>query len=196
MPETSPIQGQSGRQPRRLLTRSGRGVRGGFTSHKSSDGRLIFESLIEADLLLLLEAAPSVSTVQSPRTVLKLQDGDGRSFFYTPDASVVWNGRPVHLEAKPPRANWSGHTEDRMHRVAAAMARDGLELRFYLDQECPADLLEGVYGFLHQRPLRGRRQPTTSQSHSNESRRILDECEAVLGRLMARDPRRVLEGAV
>ncbi|MDF2864673.1 MAG: hypothetical protein K0S02_4945 [Achromobacter mucicolens] len=85
---------------RRVITRSGRHFRGRYPSAKL--GRMVeFESLIERDVILLLEFSGGVSFYQEQPTRLLYSDGETvRDYF--PDFEVhLRTGCRIHIEAKP-----------------------------------------------------------------------------------------------
>lgn len=85
---------------RRVVTPSGRGVRGYFPSRKM--GRMIaWESLLERDAILLLEFSANVVRYQEqPARVYFNQDNEQR--LYIPDFEVdLIDERITHIEVKP-----------------------------------------------------------------------------------------------
>lgn len=85
---------------RQVITRSGRGFRGRYPSRKM--GRMIeYESLIERDLILLLEFSTGVVSFQEQPERLEYFDGE-KMRVYFPDFGVqLISGQHLHLEAKP-----------------------------------------------------------------------------------------------
>ncbi len=85
---------------RKVVTPSGRGVRGYFPSQKM--GRMIaWESLLERDAILLLEYSPAVIRyAEQPARVNFLHEGEIR--LYIPDfAAEISNIGNIHVEVKP-----------------------------------------------------------------------------------------------
>lgn len=85
--------------PVRRATNRSRNIIGYFPSLKM--GRMInFESLIERDLICLLDYEPTVEQFWEQPLTIKYQH-DGRQRQYTPDFHVVHNGRNFLVECKP-----------------------------------------------------------------------------------------------
>lgn len=85
---------------RKIITRSGRGFRGRYPSIKC--GRMVaYESLLERDVILLLEFSSAVVSYREQPELVFYSDGDSTKKYY-PDVEVVLtSGATVHVEVKP-----------------------------------------------------------------------------------------------
>jgi hypothetical protein len=192
---------------RRIVTISGRGPRGHFPSFKAR-GRLQFESLVEEDALRVLEVAPSAELLQTQPEVLDLSDGT-RPFRYTPDVRLLWNGVPYYLEVKADRFAQSAKTVCRLWRVRAGMHTAGLQWRVVLEGELRAGRLQVELKELLRLRAAPRRQrddldhrawdpldgAPPDDGTATRWARAQAECDALLERVMRRDPGDVLPAA-
>ncbi len=85
---------------RRVITRSGRHFRGRYPSRKM--GRMVeYESLIERDLIQLLEFSTGVVSFQEQPERLEYFDGLKMREYFPDFAAELVTGEVLHLEAKP-----------------------------------------------------------------------------------------------
>lgn len=85
---------------RRVITRSGRGFRGRYPSRKM--GRMVeYESLIERDLIQLLEFSTGVVSYEEQPERLEYFDGETMRVYFPDFAVELVTGQRLHLEAKP-----------------------------------------------------------------------------------------------
>jgi hypothetical protein len=185
---------------RRIVTISGRGPRGHFPSFKAR-GRLQFESLVEEDALRVLEVAPSAALLRTQPEVLDLSDGD-EPFRYTPDVGLLWNGVPCYLEVKADRFAQSAKTVSRLRKVRSGMHAAGLRWRVVLEGELRAGRLQVELKELLRLRAAPRRQrddldhrawdPLDGSPPDDVTAtrwaRAQAECDALLERVMHRDP--------
>lgn len=83
-----------------VITRSGRHFRGRYPSRKL--GRMVaFESLIERDVIQLLEFSPGVINFQEQPTQLFYGDDDRLSEYFPDFAAHLSSGQVIHIEVKP-----------------------------------------------------------------------------------------------
>lgn len=109
---------------RKVVTRSGRGYRGYFPSRKL--GRMVaWESLLERDLILLLEYSPGVSFYQEQPS--KIEYWDGSSFrTYFPDFYLTAkDGSSRIVEVKPESELKRYLVSEKLKAIAAHFADRG-----------------------------------------------------------------------
>ncbi len=189
------------RQPRRIVTVSGRGVRGFFPSRKSAKP-VQFESLIEEMTLRLLEVAPSVRSITTQPGVIEYLDG-WQKRRYTPDVEIATDHGTSFIEVKDDLA-LSPHSEAAVRIRAAVryLRQNSGRLHIVLRSDLIAnDLQLHLAHLLRQRPLRNRYRPDIDctlwdpesgtepsaavQQQWEEAKR---ECDELLGRIMGRNP--------
>lgn len=189
---------------RQIVTRSGRGVRGHFPSYKAVK-RLQFQSLVEEDALRVMEIASSTSKLKTQPDVFVLPHESGE-FRYTPDTRVVWKGKTYYVEVKADRFTASSKTVMRLWRIRAGMRAVGLLWRIVLEHELrAANLQTELKELLRMRPAPRRQRNDlnpcawdpvlgTQPSEDVAARwvRAKAECDALLLRVMRRDPGDVL----
>ncbi|MFM0658605.1 Tn7 transposase TnsA N-terminal domain-containing protein [Paraburkholderia sediminicola] len=191
------------RRPRRIVTVSGRGVRGIFPSRKSAKPAQ-FESLVEEMTLRLLEAAPSVRSIATQPRVFEYADGISQRR-YTPDVEIEIDGadRTAFLEVKDD-ATFTPDSKAAA-RISAALPhlrQRGHRLHIVLRSDLVANDLQRQLGLLFRmRPLRARYRPDIDSSlwdPENGSTPPADvqqqwedakrQCDELLRRIMKRDP--------
>lgn len=85
---------------RRIITRSGRHFRGLYPSRKI--GRMVaFESILERDVIMLLEFSGAVSSFEEQPIRITYSDGDRMRDYYPDFRADLVTGECLHLEAKP-----------------------------------------------------------------------------------------------
>lgn len=107
---------------RRVITRSGRHFRGRYPSRKL--GRMVaFESLIERDVILLLEFSRGVQSYQEQPARIVYSDGQTvREYFPDFEARLV-SGQQVHIEVKPSARLVSPKVARKLQQIAAHYAQ-------------------------------------------------------------------------
>src|SRR5690606_38409204 len=90
----------SGRKPRRVVTPSGRQIRGYFPSLKTESRKIRFESGLELSVLQILEVAKTVRNVKTHPYKLRFDHGDDKPTYYTPDFEALTANGLVLIEAK------------------------------------------------------------------------------------------------
>jgi hypothetical protein len=191
----------SSRRPRRIVTVSGRGVRGTFPTRKSE--RLAqFESLNEARALLVLEVAPSVRSISTQPQVFEYLHGE-RPRRYTPDVKIETDSGHTFLEVKDDAALVKHPREIiRLRSAAQHLRQCGHRFCIVLRSDLIAnDLPERLQLLLSVRPARGRYRPSVNtalwdpENGSSPSPEVhakwesaKRECDDLLHRIMKRDP--------
>lgn len=85
---------------RRVITRSGRGIRGKFPSRKMN-GMVKWESVIEADAIRLFEFNVGVASYHPQPSEEVYHDASGAARRFVPDFNVMWvQGGSVFIEVK------------------------------------------------------------------------------------------------
>lgn len=195
----------STRQPRRIVTVSGRGVRGRFPSRKSST-RAQFESLVEEMALRFLEAAPSVKSLATQPRVFEYTDGTRRRR-YTPDVEIEIESETTpetaFLEVKDDR-KFTANSEAaaRLRAALPHLRQRGHRLHIVFRSDLVMNDLQGqLVLLLRMRPLRGRYRPAIDASLWDPENGTLPsadiqqqwedakrQCDDLLSRIMNRDP--------
>ncbi|WP_334000618.1 TnsA endonuclease N-terminal domain-containing protein [Burkholderia gladioli] len=200
MPELSSISSPS-RRPRRIVTVSGRGARGIFPSRKSAKPAQ-YESLIEEMVLRLLEVAPSVKSIATQPQVFEYFDVAHRRR-YTPDLKIEVDAGTVFLEVKDNKS-LTKHSQA-VARVSAAakyLRQRGIRFHLVLRSDLIAnDLQRQLELILKTRPMPGRYRPNIDATlwdpeHGTHPSAEMQqqwevakrECDALLHRIMKRDP--------
>jgi len=187
------------RRVRRIVTVSGRGVRGHFPSLK---GQAQFESLVEEDTLRVLEVAPSVLELQTQPEVLVLTVG-GTPFTYTPDVKVHVRASSIHyLEIKPDRFRRNAKQVERLRLVRDGMREAALRWSIVLESEIrAAGLQDELKALLRLRPVVGKLRRDLDASRwdplsdappdditATRWCKAQAACDELLARVMGRDP--------
>lgn len=200
MPESSPISSPS-RRPRRVVTVSGRGARGIFPSRKSLTPAQ-YESLIEEMTLRFAEVAPAVKSITTQPQVFEYFDGACRRR-YTPDLKIEVDAGTVFLEVKDNKS-LTKHSQA-VARVSAAakyLRQRGIRFHLVLRSDLIAnDLQRQLELILKARPMPGRYRPNIDatlwdpEHGTHPSAEVQQqwevakrECDALLHRIMRRDP--------
>lgn len=193
----------SSRRPRRIVTVSGRGVRGIFPSRKSAKPAQ-FESLVEEMTLRLLEAAPSVRSIATQPRVFEYSDGI-RQRRYTPDVEIEVDGadRTAFLEVKDDATFTPDSKAAARIRAALPHLRQcGHRLHIVLRSDLVVNDLQRQLAILFRvRPVRARYRPdidstlwdpengvappTEIEQQWEDAKR---QCDDLLRRIMKRDP--------
>ena len=193
---------ESSRESRRIVAVSGRGVRGHFSSRKSANGAQ-FESLIEEMALRLLEVAPSVKAITTQPEVFQYLDCAHRRRRYTPDVKIEMVTGPVFLEVKDEAAlTCRSRATPRLKAAAHYFRQRGHRFHIVLRSDLIANgLQDRLQLLLSARPMRGRYRPSIDatlwdpENATHPSAEVLQqwenakrECDALLHRIMKRDP--------
>lgn len=113
---------------RKVVTRSGRKIRGVFPSRKV--GKLVeWESMLERDTILLLEFSPGVKNYRQQPQRVDYADGDTLRRYY-PDFEVITTcDEIIHLEVKPSSQLAKPDVRHKLRMVAEHYVRQGMEYR-------------------------------------------------------------------
>ncbi|MFL9890929.1 Tn7 transposase TnsA N-terminal domain-containing protein [Paraburkholderia sp. RL17-381-BIF-C] len=206
MPEisqTSANHQPSSRRTRRIVTVSGRGVRGKFPSRKSVRAAE-YESRVENLALQFLEVAPSVTSIATQPRVFEYMDGPRRRR-YTPDVAIeigTANGT-AYLEVKDDGAFIrSSRAADRIRAAIRYLRQRGECLYIVFRADLVANNLQLRLELLFRtRPVRTRYRadidaalwdpengslpPADVQEQWEDAKR---QCDDLLRRIMNRDP--------
>lgn len=193
----------SSRRPRRIVTPSGRGVRGIFPSRKSAK-RAQFESSVEEMALRFLEVAPLVKSIATQPRVFEYTDGT-RKRRYTPDVEIeigTANGT-TFIEVKDDETFTPNSEDADLIRAAIRHLRqrgDRLYIVFRTDLVAN-DLQQQLTLLFRTRPIRARYRadidatlwdpekgtlpPAETQQQWEAAKR---QCDDLLRQIMRRDP--------
>lgn len=119
---------------RKVVTRSGRHIRGLFPSTKNQ--RMVaWESLLERDAIILFELSPGVvSYEEQPSVEIYYDDSSPRKYF--PDFAVTLrNGSVAHVEVKPAEKLKGRTTRARFSLIAAQYERQARQFWILTDDE-------------------------------------------------------------
>lgn len=196
----------SPRKVRNVITRSGHRARGRFASARFSQTR--YESLVEEDALRIMEIASTVLECRSHPFVLELLDPcTGQQFHYTPDLHVELPHTTFLIEVK---GNWLLELEKPRAstlRTCRALKDCGVPFAVMAEEDIrPSGFQERLKELLRRRPVGARRQTgidkTVWDPLSNTTptandlrlwREAQEECNALLRRVMDRDPDEFVE---
>lgn len=196
----------SDRKVREIVTVSGRSPRGYFPSYK---GQLLkFESLIEADALRVFNVASMVTSLVTQPVVLNIPT-DLKPRRYTPDLQVTFCGQSYYTEIKPANFQKSRRIATQLRQVIQHLKTSRSRFALITDTDLrPAGLQEELTDLLRLRPAPGRFDPTLDgilwDPHCihTATPEILrrwyaaqQECDALLQRVMRRDPDSLFEPA-
>lgn len=196
----------SPRKVRPVITRSGQRARGRFPSPRFSQTR--FESLVEDDALRIMDIASTVLECRSHPFVLELMDPrSGQQFHYTPDLYVELPHTSFLIEVKgdgllkleKPRAS--------LLRTCRALKDCGVPFAVMAEQDIrPGSLQKRLQELLSRRPVGARRitgidktvwDPLNNTAPTANDLRLWreaqEECNALLRRVMGRDPEEFVE---
>jgi len=187
------------RKVREIVTVSGQNPRGHYPSTKGK--RLKYESLIEQDLLLVLEVASDVSKISTQPVVLNFEN-DAGVLRYTPDILARILDEDFYVEVKPKTFASNPDVAARMKKVIVHMRESNLKFFIIVCEDLRADGLQDMLRILlAKRPAPGRYDPrrnaTTWGPPGSElsdpelTARWLNAqtiCNELLQRVMKRDP--------
>lgn len=194
------------RTPRRVVTRSGKRVRGNYPSVKATEAR--FESLVEQRTWAVFEVANMVEAFATHPASLRIEvDAGDEAFRYTPDFSVVpcWRETAVG-EVKPDRKFVKPEVYERLLKVWRAFEEDGTQFFVVLESDLLyiPGLQEDLDILLRNRPWRrnwifcegSKTVGVEDQLFDRDAwARSSKACDDLLQRVMARDFKQTLEQA-
>jgi hypothetical protein len=193
---------KSGRRVRPVVTRSGHRATGVFPSIKAPVRGCKYEALVERDFQRILEVSSRVKRVTSHPYVLRLERSDGKKIHYTPDFEVRLEDHAILVEVKGSYFLETYEQRQRLREIIRALDDAQIHYVVVLDSEIQAPgLQDELEDLLHARPVVGRYRPSLNtkpfdplgRSVSNPEletkwRTAQVECDALLSRLMRRDP--------
>jgi hypothetical protein len=126
------IKCQEKRVPVRKVSNRGGNIIGRFPSFKL--GRMVdFESLIERDLIFVLDFEPDVETFCEQPLTIEYQD-EGKVRHYTPDFYVIKKGQHLLIECKPEKFVQSAKNQRKFSAGQAWCATRGWAYQLVTDQ--------------------------------------------------------------
>lgn len=187
------------RPVRPVVTPSGKRARGHFPSLKSR-GRARFESLLEQDVLRVLEVSTSVRGFQTHPVVLALPGVPVKH--YTPDVQIEELSGGALIETKATYFITKPESRRQLQEVVKRLAEQELRLVLIDEREVrPAGFQDELKELLRLRPRVGRSRPSIDpMAWDPLGRHALDpdlerrwraaqqECDQLLQRVMRRDP--------
>jgi len=196
---STPVGFISARKVREIVTISGRGVRGYFPSWK---GKLLkFESLGEEDVLRTLEVANLVEKLVTQPCVLEFE-GEGKRRRYTPDVLASIKGISYFIETKSEGFQKNSRVVNHLRDVIRYLRREKAPFILITANDVRvAGLQDELKDLLSKRPCPGRFDPDIDPTlwdprnldHADADllerwHRAQEECNALIRRLMNRDP--------
>jgi len=196
----------STRKVRPVITRDGNRARGRFPSIRFSQTR--YESLVEEDALRIMEIASSVLNCKSHPFVLELHDPQwGKDFHYTPDLFAEFSHTSCVIEVK---GDWLLKLEKpraSLLRTCRSLKASGIPFVVIVERDIRANgLQERLKDLLRRRSTGSRRlegidktvwDPLGATDPSGDDLRLWrdaqQECNALLHRVMGRDPEEFVE---
>ncbi len=189
----------SERKVKPVVTRSGQRARGNFPTNKSSKAR--FQSLVERDVLRVLEVSSRVTVIATHPVVLALPSGD-ELIHYTPDVQIEMNDEGALLEAKGSFFLSLPTSREQLSIRVSLLRNEGIRLVVLLDSDVRANQLQTeLADLLRLRPIVGRYRRTldlrpwdplgtsvASQALLSRWSAAQRDCDALLERVMRRDP--------
>lgn len=191
---------------RPVVTRGGHRARGRFPSIKFSQTR--YESLVEEDALRIMEVASCVHSCTSHPYVLDLIDPETeRCFRYTPDAVIRLDHSMFIVEVKGDWLLKLPTPRTSLLRICRSLKCCGVPFAVLSERDIRAqDLQERLNLLLKRRPVGTRRMSGVDKTawdplgHSTPTaedlrlwREAQEECNALLRRVMGRDPEDFVE---
>ena len=139
---------------RKVVTRSGRKVRGLFPSRKLK--RMVqWESLLERDAILLFEFSAGVLNYQEQPCLIHYFDDESDSHRrYFPDFEIIKSSEEiVHLEVKPELVLVTPEISNKLSKVTAHYSKSSLEYRVLTEKQIRREPLHSnlkqLYRYLH-----------------------------------------------
>lgn len=168
---------------RKVITRSGRRFRGKFPSVKM--GRMItWESLLEKDVLLLLEFSPGVISYREQPAVIKYADGTRIRKYYPDFELVLVDDTLVHLEVKPSKELDKTKVRRKYERIAEHYRTRPIDFRIITELEIrrePRFSNLELIAYAHSHPWYQQPTQETLISFFQGEAKSLHECDSVLG---------------
>lgn len=200
------------RKPRPVVTPRGKRARGMEPSYKQAFTKASFpkfESLVEDDVLRVLEVAGAVTRFVTHPYVVDLSLGEGRQE-YTPDAEITMLHTVALGEAKGEHWLTVESARKTLVKNARRLKQLGIPFLLLLESDVRADgLQDELKLLLRERPACNPRRRDLDPSQWDPSGRTLPtgeqlrrwreaqkECDALLDRVMRRDPDQILERAM
>lgn len=189
-------------KPRRITTRRGQVVRGPFPSRKVLPGstNLSYESLVEKSGLLVLEVSRLVDGIQTQPCVLRLQDDLGW-VRYTPDVLGCGRNHNFFLEIKGDHWLSVPRTRANILRRQRALRAAGVPGALMAEADLKQVDMDELRLLMRLRPSIQRRRDAIdthewdpldrTEPDADTLRRwrqAQDACDALLQRVMRRDP--------
>ena len=197
----------SAREVRPVVTPSGHRARGRFPSLKGQSTN--FESLVEEDAWRIFEIASCVHKIHThPYTLeLRADNPQGKRFIYTPDAVVTFAGTAALVEVKGDWLLRLPKPRAKLARTLRALRREEVPILLMTESDIrPAGLQDELKALLKVRPACTRLRknidtcawdPTSRVVPNAETlrrwRAAQQECDALLDRVMRRDPDELVE---
>lgn len=171
-------------QARKVVTRSGRKLRGYFPSVKA--GRMIeWESLLERDAILLFEFSPGVKSFREQPELIQYMDGDVIRRYFPDFGLTTTNIELIHCEVKPEKQLLLPEVAHKLTRITEHYAAIGHAYRILTDKVIRQQPLHGNVTLL----ARMRRHDETLISLATEVHQLLarrprpfDEVASLIGR--------------
>ena len=196
----------SKRKPRPVVTPSGKRARGNFPSIKAP-ARSRYESLVELDVLRVVEVSSKVRVLRTHPAVLALP-GD-QLVHYTPDAQLEWPTGGMLLETKASYFLTLEPSRLRLQEVVTRLAVQELHLLLIVEGDVRrVGLQDELKELLRLRPRVGRYRPSIDSTRWDPlGRSVADfqlerrwraaqqECDELLRRVMRRDPGELMAAA-
>ncbi len=196
----------SSRKVRPVITPSGKRARGLFASRKCPT-RARWESLLEQDVLRVLEVSSNVCLLRTHPAVLELR-GE-KPMRYTPDVLVETKDTLVLVETKAMYFLGKPEARVRLAEINSRLMRHGLSLLLLTEQDVQIEPLQDeLKVLLRERPVVGRYRPGLNYTQWDPLGRVPEDdpaarrwkaaqrqCDALLARVMRRDPDELLGAA-
>lgn len=190
---------KSNRPVRPVITPSGKRARGHFPSVKSV-GRARFESLLEQDVLRVLEVSTTVRRLCTHPVVLALPGA--KVMHYTPDVQIEWPTGGALVETKATYFLTKPESRRRLKEVVRRLAEQRLRLVLIDERDVRRPgFQDELKELLRHRPRVGRHRPSIDPTVwdplgcsavepglERRWRAAQQECDRLLQRVMRRDP--------
>lgn len=197
---------KSNRKVRPVVTPSGNRARGNFPSIKAPE-RTRYESLLEQDVLRVAEVSSLVRVIRTHPVVLALPGA--KTMHYTPDAIFEWQSGGALIETKATFFLTQVASRERLRDVLNRLAANALPLVLIVEHDvCKPGFQDELKKLLRLRPRVGRYRPnvdptrwaplgnaSTNEAHERRWRDAQRECDALLERVMRRDPDDLISAA-
>lgn len=189
----------SNRKVRPVVTPSGKRARGLFPSIKSM-GRARYESLLEQDVLRVLEVCATVRRLSTHPIVLALPGA--QVMHYTPDVQIEWETDGALVETKASYFITKADSRRQLQEIVRRLAKEGLRLVLITEDDVRRiGFQDELKELLRIRPRVGRYRPSVDPTVwdplrpsavdpdlERRWRSAQQECDQLLLRVMRRDP--------